>query len=555
MKMNHENETENKLPQDGQPGETPAAEPAKEETAQAAAEAAEKPEEEKTENQVPSGPKKEKNHRAKALLSSTKFRRGSISTAFTVGFLVVVVLINIIVGILVERYPSINVDLTKNGTNTLTEQAEKIVDSAKIPVTIYIIATEEQTRNDEILTDYGIQYSQVGILAAKIAERNPKIKVEYIDLNKNPTFASTYKSDNITQGDVIVKSDKRYRVLAYTDLFNVQYGSDGYSTETYSQVDSALASGVNSVIADSLPVVAFDTAHSEQLDATTYKSLLTSNSFETKDFSLLTDKIPDKTQMIVLGAPKTDYTDSEIKKLDEFLGSKTLAGDRTLLITFHPTMAAMPKLATFLQEWGIQTAQSVVYESDQSKYFTNDATYILSNVQSGLNLGGSGSYNLFTTPQSVPLKLLFSTKGTKTTYSLAKSNASCYEVNSETKSLDGLTKAAYDTAVLSQDTVSAGDKSYKANVAVLGSTTMFSAEILSATTFSNAQFVVDLSKYATGTSNADTKVTTTSVQTNAADITLSTAMSTFLGLGVFTILIPLLILVVGGMVYHKRRHL
>lgn len=89
---------------------------------------------------------------------------------------------------------------------------------------------------------------------------------------KNPTFAADYKSDNLIEGDVIVKSDKRDRVVAYTELFNVQYGSDGTTTNTYSLVDSALASGVNSVIADSLPVAAFDTGHSEQLDATTYKN-------------------------------------------------------------------------------------------------------------------------------------------------------------------------------------------------------------------------------------------------------------------------------------------
>lgn len=559
MKMNQENELEKKLPEEGQPAEAPAVEPAAEpvSAAESEPEAApeEQPEDEKKEEKAPAGKPEQKEHRAKDFFSSTKFRRGSISTAFTVGFLVVIVLINVIVGILTDRFPSINVDLTKNSTNTLSEQAVKIADSAKIPVTVSIIATEEQTKNDEILSDYGIKYSQVGILAAKMAERNSNIKVQYIDLNKNPTFASTYKNDNITQGDVIVKSDKRYRVLAYTDLFNVQYSQDGSSTQTYSQVDSALASGVNSVIADTLPVVAFDTAHSEQLDATTYKSLLSSNSFETKDFSLLTDKIPDKTQMIVLGAPKTDYTDSEIQKLDAFLSSKTLTGDRTLLVTFHPSMASMPKLATFLQEWGIQTAQSVVYESDQSKYFTNDATYILSNIQTGLNLGGTASCNLFTTPQSIPIKLLFNTKGTKTTYSLAKSNDTCYAVTSETKSLEGLTKAAYDTAVLSQDTVAAGEKNYKANVVVLGSTVMFNAEILGANTFSNAQYVVDLSKYATGTSNTDLKVTTTSVQTNVADITLSAAMSTFLGLGVFTILIPLLIAAAGILVYNKRRHL
>ena len=493
--------------------------------------------------------------KVKEYTQSTRFRRGGISTAFTAGFLVVVVLINIIVSVLAQRYPSMNVDLTKNKVNTLSTQASEIVAKVKISTTIYIMATEAQTKGDQLLSEYGIKYSQVGELAAKIAEKNSNIKVQYVDLDKNPTFANTYKTDNLVAGDVLIKSDKRYRVLTYTDLFNVQYGSDGSTTETYSMVDSALASGLNSVISDTVSLAAFDTGHSEQMDATTYKKLLGNNSCETKDFNLLTDAIPQNSRLIVLGCPATDYTDAELTKLDDFLSSAAIEGDRSLLVTFHPSQQSMPKLSDFLKEWGIEVPQAVVVEGDQSKYYTNDASYILSNLQTTLSLGGKSDYGYFTTPQSNPVNLLFETKGTRTTYSLAKSNDTCYLVDNNTKEGDNPQKAAYNTAVLSQDTVKSGAKEYKANVIVLGSTTMFNAEILGASTFGNAAYLVDLSRYATGTTNAATAITETSVQTNVSDITLSAAMSTLLGLGVFTLLIPLLIVIAGICVYRKRRHL
>jgi len=490
-----------------------------------------------------------------AYTKSTKFRRGGISTAFTAGFLIVVILINVIVSVLAQRYPSMNLDLTKNKVNTLSTQAAEIVSKVNVPTTIYIMATQAQTKGDQLLSEYGIKYSQVGELAEKIAEKNTNIKVEYMDLDKNPTFASTYKNDNLVAGDVLVKTDKRYRVLAYTDLFNVQYGSDGVSTETYSMVDSALASALNSVIADTVAIAAFDTGHSEQLETTTYQKLLTNNSFETKDFNLLTDAIPDNTRLVVLGCPTTDYTDAELKKLDTFLSSAAIEGDRSLLITFHPSQQAMPKLSAFLKEWGIEVPQAVVVESDQSKYYTDDPSYILSTVQTGLSLGGQSDYGYFTTPQSNPINLLFETRGTKTTYSLARSNDSCYLVDNNTKADDTPQKAAYNTAVLSQDKVQSGTKEYKANVIALGSTTMFAGEILGASTFGNAKYVVDLSRYATGTTNSATAITETSVQTNVSDITLSAEMSVLLGIGVFTLLIPLLVVVAGVCVYRKRRRL
>ena len=309
------------------------------------------------------------------------------------------------------------------------------------------------------------------------------------------------------------------------------------------------------MIADTVAIAAFDTGHSEQLETTTYQKLLANNSFETKEFNLLTDAIPDNTRLVVLGCPTTDYTDAELKKLDTFLSSSAIEGDRSLLITFHPSQQAMPKLSAFLKEWGIEVPQAVVVESDQSKYYTDDPSYILSTVQTGLSLGGQSDYGYFTTPQSNPINLLFETRGTKTTYSLAKSNDSCYLVDNNTKADDTPQKAAYNTAVLSQDKVQSGTKEYKANVIALGSTAMFAGEILGASTFGNAKYVVDLSRYATGTTNSATAITETSVQTNVSDITLSAEMSVLLGIGVFTLLIPLLIVVAGVCVYRKRRRL
>lgn len=498
-----------------------------------------------------------KKHSFKEFTKSAKFKHGGVSTAFTVGFIVVIILINVIVGVLGEKYPSMNMDLTKDNTNSLSAQTLQVVSKVKVPTTIYIMATQQQTQSDQILSEYNIKYSQVGSLAAKMAEKNSNIKVEYIDLDKNPTFATTYKVDNIVQGDVIIKTDKRYRVIAYTDLFDVQQNSDGTGYNTFSMVDSTLASGLNSAIADTVSLVTFDTGHGEKIDTVTYKKLLANNAFESKDVNLMTENIPDKTQMLVLGCPATDYTEAEIKKLDAYMSSTALAGDRSLMVTFNPDQKEMPNLAVFLKEWGIEVPQAVIAESDQSKLFSStDASYILSNMQTTLSLTEKTTdYGYVITPVCNPINQLFTSKGNKTTYSLAKSNDTSYLVTSKTKSTDTPEKAAYNTGVLSQDSVKVGDKTYKANVIALGSTMMFNTEILSVNSLGNAKYAVDLSRYATGTTNAATAITATPVQTNVADITLNAELSSLLGIGVFTLLIPLLIAITGICVYYKRRHL
>ena len=107
-----------------------------------------------------------------------------------------------------------NLDLTEGHVNTLSDSAAEIASNVQNPTTIYIMASEDIAKSDTLLAEYGIKYSQVSALAEKMAERNSNISVEYIDLDQNPAFASEYQDDGLMTADVLVKTDKRYRVLA-----------------------------------------------------------------------------------------------------------------------------------------------------------------------------------------------------------------------------------------------------------------------------------------------------------------------------------------------------
>lgn len=572
--MNQEKDPKNgaSLPEEETPEQTAAEKEEKEqETADSAQEQQTEPEqetpaqedsaaEEQSAKETEKKPKKAKKDKSQSFLKSSKFRHGSVSTAFTVGFLIVVVLVNILVGILGTRYPSINLDLTKTGRNSLSEEGLKAVDQVDMPTDIYVCATQQQVEGDQLYPSSGMQYSQVGSLLSKMAERNPKIHVQYVDLDKSPTFAAEYSDDNIMAGDVIVKTDKRHRVLTYSDLFNIQYSQNYTPQQISSNVEGSLVSSLNAVTSEKLPVIAFDTGHAEGLDMSAYQKMLDNNSFETKSFNMLTDDIPDKTQMIVLGLPTRDYTDDEIKKLSDYLGSTTFAGDRSLMVTFSPAQSKMPKLATFLEEWGIQVSQEMVEESNQSRFISNYPSDILSNIQSTLSLrktsdGYPVDYGYFITPQSSPVNLLFETKGDKRTYSLAKSSDTCYLVNKDTKSTENLPKQSSNTAALCQETIKNGDKNYKANVIAVGSSALFTDGIINSSTFGNGTYMVDLARYATGTTDSSSEVQIPAQPLNAMDITMTSQVSSFFGIGVFILLIPLIIAILGIYVYNKRRHL
>lgn len=494
------------------------------------------------------------------VLSSQKIRRRGISTVFTAVFLAVIILLNVIVSMLSTRFPSINLDLSAQKTNSLTEDALKVVDAVKLPTTITILGPETDVRDNVLYSGYGFNYSQVAVLSDKIKERNSNITVKYVDLDKNPTYASELGETNLTAGCVVVSTEKRHRVLQITDLFSQQTDYTTGAASTYSMVGTALASAISQVNSEKLPVIAFATGHEEIYDTTALQSVLKNASFETVSFNMLTDEIPANAQMVMLASPATDYTPQELKKLDTFLENNKLAADRSLLITFYPSQEALPNLSSFLKEWGIEVPRAMVVERDQSHVAQSDASFILTqtNVDSTITLNSqSAQYDNVVMPQSSPINLLFTSRDGVTTHTLAQSYDTSYLVDSSSteETVNDAKQQAYTTVALAQKNLSLDGTIYKQNVIVAGSSPMFAEGVINASAYGNGKYVTDLARYATGETDSNTGILVTPVQMNQVDINLSQSASVILGFGVFTILIPLCVLAAGFVVFLKRRHL
>ena len=149
------------------------------------------------------------------LLSSRKFKYGGFATAVTIGFIVLVLVVNIIATLLLDRFP-LSIDLTGGGVYELSSESLEIVNSVDDDINIYVLVEEQA------FTDPSSRYSyQVSEVLKKYEQNNPRIQVSYIDLNSNPTFASQYADESLAAGDIIVESSQRLQKLAYLDLFNV----------------------------------------------------------------------------------------------------------------------------------------------------------------------------------------------------------------------------------------------------------------------------------------------------------------------------------------------
>ena len=494
----------------------------------------------------------------KTAVHKEKFKHGSLAVVFTVVFIAVIIVINVLVSALTTRFPSMNFDLTKEGLNTLSDEATDVAKEIVNETTIYIIGSEDAIRGDEVYSNYSLKYSQVANLADRLHELNDKIKVEYIDPDMNPQFISDYADDSLTTGKVMVKTDKRHKTLAVTDLFSIQQDSSTGQYNYYSKVDGALANALYLVNLDTVPVVAFATGHNEMLtvsdNLSTFTGMLNDNNFEVKEFNMLTDEIPEDASIVVLGMPTTDYTSDELSKLEAYLGDEKMASSRTLYVMTAPNAgwSSMPNLSSFLAEWGMEPQSQEVLESNTNNTLYNMPYAIFANVTDSVL---SKTYDNVVKVQAAPVKRLFTANNDISTYSVIETSDTAYLSNDE-KVLETPETDTYTILAFAQRYMDNQGK-ICANVVVDGCAADFydGSSLLGNSTFGNKDVTLDLIKNLTGTTDTRVGLTVNQTQTNTMDISASSAVTWSIGMMLFTIVVPVAVLVIGLVIFLRRRHL
>ena len=74
-------------------------------------------------------------------------------------------------------------------------------------------------------------------------------------------------------------------------------------------------------------------------------------------------------------------------------------------------------------------------------------------------------------------------------------------------------------------------------------------------TFGNKDVTLDLIKNLTGTTDTRVGLTVNQTQTNTMDISASSAVTWSIGMMLFTIMVPVAVLVIGLVIFLRRRHL
>lgn len=483
-------------------------------------------------------------------ISSKSLKYGSMATGFTIIFIVLVLLVNILVSALDTKVP-LSLDLTKNQTYNISSKTVSFIKGIKEPVKIIVLADRQAYLSNTV-------YAPAVKIMEQFQVHSSNISIDYINVDKNPTYASTnFPGASINAYDVVVKSGSKYKVIASSDLIKTSTdettGSQslaGYTAEQ--QLDTAILYCTTT----NLPTIDVTTGHSEQ-DSTSLQGLLTKNNylFETKNIA--SQGLNQEADMVVIASPQTDFTSDEISKLDAFLKNGGKYG-KNLAVFMEPTQPSLPNLENYLKEWGIGAGTGVVYDTQNS---VSNPFWILSGTTDSTVTGNlsSNSYGIFTVAR--PLNLLFSTENGYTTSAVVQTQSTSKLWNPSVVSNE--TAATFEPSdsdkagpfvVMAKSTYNGvyDNGSVSSNVMVSGSLSAFNTDtIFQEKSFTNSSILINSINNVIGFKSpivVEDKLPT--------GTTLSVTASQSQNIAImYTVVIPLLIILVGLFVWLRRRHL
>jgi len=482
--------------------------------------------------------------------NSTNKRIGSFATLLTVIVVVAVILLNTVSFLLTDRF-NLQLDLTPTSAYSMTDEGMAVLATIKNPTSVHILDDESDFINGGggSMDPY---FSQANTVIKLMAANNKNVTVDYVDLDKDPTFKAQYPDYTLADSDVIVESEGKVVHLAAIDLFDVTTTTLGTTAITASKAEQAVLSAMLVANSESLPKVTVVQGYDEfSTDALT--NLLLTNAYDISSVNIATvDKIDNETDMLIICSPKRDYSQRDLEKLDAFLLNGGEYG-KTLMYFADTEQPALPNLEGFLKEWGIEVQRGTVFESNTNRVISNNVFWSLGDFVSTEFTEDIYERSLFPTmPYCRPLKASFTESGIRTTYTLAQftSGSGIYPENAENwkltedKIIGNVPGVIMCEASVDPDTPS----SY---VVVFGTVNFINSDIFAESSFGNAEFMVSLSNTLVK-SGDELALTSKRIGSGYLSIMQSDQQLLF---AMFVIILPVSILALGIRTFFSRRHL
>ncbi|NLB81815.1 MAG: GldG family protein [Clostridiaceae bacterium] len=290
-------------------------------------------------------------NKIKRFFTDKKFIYGSGSVATLAGFIIVAVLLNIIVGLLSDKF-TLKADLTENKIYDLTNETVEIVKNLneKIDIILFETADNEDPLKHELLQRY--------------INLNSNLSLTIYDPVKDPTKAQKYQElgKSISSGSIVVDNSKTFKVISSSDLYSynpISGANDQFNAEN--KITTALIS----LYKRNDIKVAFTEGHGETT-ARPFQHLLQEDNIAYENVSTLSQGFPEGYDMFIICSPQIDFTAEEIEAADAYLKK-----GKSLQLYIDYNTPPLPRLNSYLYDLGVSVKENIIFENDPKRIAYN----------------------------------------------------------------------------------------------------------------------------------------------------------------------------------------
>ena len=497
--------------------------------------------------------------------TSTRFRHGSMATVMTVIFFVFIVLLNMAVMKMKDRYSFMSVDMTEDRRYTLTAETEKLIRGIDERVEIDILATEAQCTTAGVLTTD--TYGQIPIaheIIRRYPQLNSNISINYVDLSKMPAYIMQFPeySDVLDYYYIVIKSERRTRITSFFEMLpslSSDYSSydstSGNTSLAQSYTETYMTSLIKTVTLDKTPVVAFVDGLNVDANCSDFTTVLELNGYDVRTVDIRREELPDDADIVMLAAPTADLSKAQTAKFDDYLSDRKKS--RTLIVFSSSLMPSMPNLNSILSEYGMKITQNIVYEGDSHNTISKQMSAFTANMkESDYTLDLIDRLNYPAVINAVALDVLYSERGSTNVTEVLTSSEDGFVCNSATV----FDRSKYTEADKDVRTVMASSTTYRDTMdgskvrtdVIVAPDSLYASELITTDIYGNLSLLLSVFNQRSGidTGNIDIEPKSLNAVDFSVDMNTLSVIST-----IFGYVIPLVILLCGLAVYIRRRRL
>ena len=483
----------------------------------------------------------------KKLASMRKFKFGVVSVVLSAVVMAAIVIVNVIFSSLAYN-KNWYLDLTENKIYELSDAGREFLDDIDADITVHFCAPFDTLEGSSMA-------NMVFNLVKEISSEYENITYDYIDINKNPTAVTKYKSTantTIVDSSVIVESGKEFRVLNLSNMF--MYEDETRSKPWAFNGELKLITAMAQCTQIDTPIAYFTTTHGETFSNGMMQLFLDAG-FEIQPIDLTKDEINEAAKVIVISSPVYDFEGiseltagrkSEIEKLDDFLD-----GFGSVMVFMDTETEELPELEEFLAEWGIEFDDSIL--KDHSNSINSDPLTLIGNYSLEDTVGGqlvSEIVSVGTAPKTIihnarPINLLWEQNNGRQVSTAVYSSATAERY------VDGaaLDRGAFPLVAVSQEARYIDNTPHYSYVFAVGSK-YFAADAALTPSYGNSDIIYTMMR-AMGKTQVPIDLKLKVFENNALDLTSAEAHTwTWL----LTLAVPLCVFGVGVVVWIRRKH-